>query len=425
MNHDQSSNPFAYRRQRRFAGWPWWAAIGVVIVLTVFVVPRVCNWFLLNQLTQGIEDLPLGTQTERLQAIGHLGVPGIPVLVKSLGHRDRGVARSSLQVLKSMQDQMMQKGDAEGAACHFELTRQLADQLPQIPQDRHPWVGELLNQTLLDTLDIDLQRAKTSYRTATSLLSQLVLPVDATANAPLLATAAPALPIAVSRQATPQSLPTNLTNEAEFLPNLQPLAVAPATQSPASQNVLDENLWVDPTRRPLPTPAAELVETSSLEPEMLTSGPAATEAPVTLPIGGSAPILSAGGYSTDGALEAYSTRAVIDLLSSIRKPLASAARSELIQRGFQPVDLSLAIRLASTNADVRNSLIDDITNRSDIDPRRWLLWLAEDAERSVRLRALAALGTMRDPNVAKELRSLLSTEQDPAVAARIRQALVR
>ncbi|QDV69924.1 hypothetical protein Poly24_36420 [Rosistilla carotiformis] len=421
MNHHQSSNPFAYRRQRRFSGWPWWVAIGLVVVLTVFVVPRVCNWFLLNQLTQGIEDLPSGPHSERLQSIGHLGVSGIPVLVQTLAHRDRSVARSSLQVLKNMQDVMMQKGPVDGAACHFELTRQLSERLPEIPNERYPWVNELLTQTLLDTLDIDLQRAKTSYRTATSLLSQIGLPADATADAPTLLTTTSSLPTVAS----PQPFAAATTGETELLPNLQPLDLQPMESERVATNVLDENMWVDPTRRPATATPPALVETSTLQPEMLTSGPASTAIVQTLPIGGEAPILSAGGYSTDGALEAYSTRAVIDLLSSIRKPLAHAARSELVNRGFQPADLSLAIRLASTNAAVRNSLIDEITQRSDIDPRQWLLWLAEDAERTVRMRALAALGTMTDPNIAKELRTLLSTEQDPAVAARIRQALVR
>lgn len=424
MNHNQSSNPFAYRRKRRFSGWPWWAAIGLVIATTVFVVPQACNWFLLRQLTQGMDDLPLGTQSQRLQSIGRLGVPGIPVLVHSLSHRDRGVARSALEVLKSMQDEMMQKGPADGSACHYEITSQLSAAFDQFPEDRYPWLAELLNQTLLDTLDIDLQRAKTSYRTATSLLSQIALPDDPTATAP-------ALVVSPSQQNIPAALPgpqaaaTGQPTEPEFLPNLQPLALQPIVPDAGPKNVLDANLWVDPTRRPTEIKSPMLVETSSLQPEMLTSQSQSPEAPMALAIGGAAPILSAGGHSTDGALEAYSTRAVIDLLSSIRKPLAQAARSELIHRGFEPADLSLAIRLASTNAAVRNSLIDEITNRSDVDPRRWLLWLAEDAERSVRLRALAALGTMNDPNVVKELRNLLSSEQDPAVAARIRQALVR
>ncbi|QDS89573.1 hypothetical protein EC9_37730 [Rosistilla ulvae] len=425
MNHHQSSNPFAYRRRRRFSGWPWWAAIGMVAVLTVFVVPRVCNWFLLNQLTQGIDDLPLGSQAERLQSIGHLGVPGIPVLVQSLSHRDRGVARASFEVLKSMQDATMQKGPVSGAACHFELTRQIADRLPEIPPDRYPWLTDLLNQTLLDTLDIDLQRAQTSYRLATSLLSQIGLPDDAVADEPTLVASTQPLPAAAMPAGPPQALDVALTEESEFLPSVQPLALDSPGSPAVSRNGLDENLWVDPTGRPRPAAPPELVETSSLEPEMLASRTAPSDAVVTLPIGGSAPILSAGGYSTNGALEAYSTRAVIDLLSSIRKPLAQAARSELIHRGFRPADLSLAIRLASNTAAIRMTLIDEITNRSDIDPRRWLLWLAEDAERSVRMRALSALGTMNDPNVAKELRTLLSTEQDPAVAARIRQALVR
>ncbi|MEZ6086512.1 MAG: HEAT repeat domain-containing protein [Pirellulaceae bacterium] len=429
MNHPQPNSPFAYRRRKYSKAWPWWVAIGLVIFFTVVVAPKATNWYLLGQLTDELDTLPLQSQADRIAAIGHLGLTGIPVLVQSLAHDDRGVARVALQTLSSLQDEMMQKGSAAGANCHYAITTELSTQLPNMPEDRYPWIQQLLNKTLLDTLDLDLQRARTSYRTATVLLSQLRLPADPIDTEPSLLANLPSTPV------TDTVLRETSDRQQQPLPLDQPLEYEPLVRSAGPENAIDEDLWIDPTQRIASSTSSAIEapadDSTQLQPAMM-ARPAATlgnsGSPSTeeeLQIGGPVPILSAGGYSTTGALEAYSTRAVIDLLSSIRKPLAQSARNELIRRGFQPSELNLAMRLASTNAEVRIGLIDEITKRSDIDPRQWLLWLADDGERSIRLRALSALGTMDDPNVIKELRALLAGEQDPAVAARIRQALVR
>lgn len=430
MTSDPTPNPFAYRRPQRRSGLLWIAAIGLVLASTVFVAPRVCNWLLMRQLTSDIDSLPSDSYAERLVSIARLGLPAIPVLVKSICHEDRAIARSALEVLKEQQDLMMQHSEQRGAEFHFAITMQIAQRLPEVPPQRYPWIAELLNRTLLDTLSIDLEPARVSYRRATLLLA------DIAERTPIASTpeSLEAPPVANEQlQPVASSVPESTLLPLERV-GTQQKSVA-ITSPPTA--AIKQDLWVDPSRNrhreaeQEPEPVIESHQ--SMQPLMVSERESHAALQNTLQdasqdaltIGGSSRVLSADDYPTGNPLESYATRAVIDLLASIREPLSQAARVELRRRGLSPAELELALRLASDNASVRSSVIDDVVGQSQIDPRRWLVWLAEDSERSVRLQALAVLGTMDDPNVARHLRSLLSTEQDPSVAARIRQALLR
>ncbi len=73
--------------------------------------------------------------------------------------------------------------------------------------------------------------------------------------------------------------------------------------------------------------------------------------------------------------------------------------------------------------EVRLGLLESIAHRQDIDPRPWLLWLAEDSSREVRLRAVSALGTMNDAAVTKALRDRIPREHDATIAAKLNRIL--
>ncbi len=127
--------------------------------------------------------------------------------------------------------------------------------------------------------------------------------------------------------------------------------------------------------------------------------------------------------ATQNSLESYSTKSVVDLLGSSQAATRDEATSELVRRGMSNEEIRLANQLASPMIEVRLGLIESIVHRSDIDPRPWLLWLAEDASREVRLRAISALGTMNDGAVTKALRERLSREHDATVSAKLNRIL--
>ena len=109
----------------------------------------------------------------------------------------------------------------------------------------------------------------------------------------------------------------------------------------------------------------------------------------------------------------------MDLLVSIDPDLRAAAESELRKRGLHDTEISLARRLTAAEVRVRLDLIDELPRRTDVDPRTWLFWLAEDSEQLVRDRARAALATFDDPNIRMRLKELLITDSDSRVAEQI------
>ena len=63
-------------------------------------------------------------------------------------------------------------------------------------------------------------------------------------------------------------------------------------------------------------------------------------------------------------------------------------------------------------------------HRTDLDPRVWLLWMAQDGQTEVRRRSLSQLSLMLDQYVMRELRLLLNREREPEIAQQIRKILV-
>ena len=86
--------------------------------------------------------------------------------------------------------------------------------------------------------------------------------------------------------------------------------------------------------------------------------------------------------------------------------------------------LALASELATAAPARRLELVHHIATRDDLDPRPWLLWMAETGETEVRQQAISLLSSMVDLNVQRQLRQLLAQESDETVAQSIRQVLL-
>ena len=86
--------------------------------------------------------------------------------------------------------------------------------------------------------------------------------------------------------------------------------------------------------------------------------------------------------------------------------------------------LELAMELATGSEQQRLEIIGQFPNRTDLDPRVWLLWMAQDGQTEVRRRSVAQLSVILDQDVMRELRLLLNRERDPETAQLIRKVLV-
>ncbi len=124
-------------------------------------------------------------------------------------------------------------------------------------------------------------------------------------------------------------------------------------------------------------------------------------------------------------MEALSIEELVRLLPSMQPRVSQAASLLLRRKGMSEQNLTLAMELATGDADKRQALLQALVRRDDIDPRPWLLWMASDGEASVREQAIGLLSPLIDNEIRRQLRLLLNKERDEQVSQTIRRVLVQ
>jgi hypothetical protein len=127
---------------------------------------------------------------------------------------------------------------------------------------------------------------------------------------------------------------------------------------------------------------------------------------------------------TLAGIEQLPIQELVRLLGSVQPKIAQAAALALRRHGMSDSKLELAMELATSSEERRLELLEQFPTRTDIDPRVWLLWMAQDGQSEVRGRAIAQLSSMLDQDVMRELRLLLNRERDPEIAQLIRKVLI-
>ncbi len=111
-------------------------------------------------------------------------------------------------------------------------------------------------------------------------------------------------------------------------------------------------------------------------------------------------------------------RDVIGMLNSADDGQCSQIQAELMRRGFTPVDLALARRLADANIQRRKELANFLPSLPGVDAKPWLMWLSRDESLEVRLAAATVMATSEDPEMLAWVRELASS--DSQIAARVK-----
>ncbi|MDZ4656453.1 MAG: HEAT repeat domain-containing protein [Bythopirellula sp.] len=111
------------------------------------------------------------------------------------------------------------------------------------------------------------------------------------------------------------------------------------------------------------------------------------------------------------------TRELITELGKTDYFSASAIRAVLRERGITPEELSLAAKLTASDPAERLLLVDDLKVLPARTARRWLREMLADSDAEVRLKALTALATTKDPELVGVVRDLALRESDPRVSA--------
>jgi len=123
-------------------------------------------------------------------------------------------------------------------------------------------------------------------------------------------------------------------------------------------------------------------------------------------------------------IEQLPIQELVRLLGSVQPKIAQAAALALRRLGMSDSKLELAMELATGSEERRLEIIAQFPMRTDIDPRVWLLWMAQDGQTEVRGRSIAQLSSMLDQDVMRELRLLLNRERDTETAQLIRKILI-
>ena len=154
------------------------------------------------------------------------------------------------------------------------------------------------------------------------------------------------------------------------------------------------------------------------------AAPTATVELVEAPLPENLPYRSQESNAISG-IEKRTLEQLLPLLTSVQNRIVQQAFNELVRRGMTPAQLDVAVSLAQGNVEQRLQSMETIAKDSNFpSPITWLVWMAENADRNVRRRAVVLLGSMTDSDARRKLRMLQSKEPDSAIADQISQVLL-
>lgn len=404
-------NPFAIRRPaRRGFGRPLkWLAFAAVLLSVSIVAQSQARQWLLHRWAAGMADLPVSDQIERLLQINALGDMGIETLARRLGADDDRVAATALELLRDRQSDWATRSDDSMARAHAQMLDGLAAIIDELPERRAAWVNELLSQTIVECVDQRGAVMKRTYAKANDLAGRIAGRIPQT-------DAAGGEKFAPEIAADSRNRPVE-----EREPSLVPLPVR--LQTLGDEIAGDGGSMTEAGIAAAPTIVARGSRFDAVGTGDSDASRTVHRIDPDAPRQADSDADAAAEYSAGGSLQAFTTRSVISLLADRRTAVRDRAVEELVRRGLTNEQIRLANQLAAPQFDVRLGLLESILPRSDIDPRPWLLWLAEDSSREIRLRAVAALAAMNDRAVGEALRGRMAAETDPDVVAQLQKVI--
>ena len=371
------------------------AMVAILFAVLIVAQTQTRRW-LLDRWVSGLSDLPPAAQIERLLQIDALGDIATHTIASRLASTDDTIAATAYELLRDHQNEWAMREAGDLGRAHKNMVAGLSEVANQLSGQRARWAKSLLDQTIVECVDRRDRETDDAYRTANEVIA-------------ILAATNGSVP---SSDSLPSQMDNLMAISASDIPTLVPLTSRvqmverPATEQVVQTNdvvVVEDLVAIQPGPRIMP-----VVNNQSVSPSMMTepSRQISPLRPMTL-----------------SSLEAFDTKSVIGLLGSQQTDARDQAVDELVKRGLTNEEIRVANQLASPIVDVRLGLLESISHRSDIDPRPWLLWLAEDSNREVRMRSISLLATMNDAAVNQKLRLRLPHEHDPAVIAHLNRAL--
>jgi len=421
---DSFENPFAIRAvQRRsplVTSLKGLAFVALLFVGVVVVQYQTRQW-LLYRWASGLSELPVGEQIERLLQINQLGDLATETIVRRIGAEDDRVATAAVDLMKERQSIWATRDDDALASAHRQMLVALETIVDELPENRVGWVTQLLNQTVIECVDQRGDAMKETYQAANDLLARVADRTGVSPDELVTASGSPSLvPLPVRIQTAGDSRGPSLAQ----------------TGDPGWDNEVSDALLVETAAEvTIPTIVGDARVVATVRPEQsvhrvnadpVGTGRVGDDGSITVArVTEELPNSESVRFLTSTPLQTFDTKSVIGLLASKQATTRDQAVEELVRRGLSNEEIRIANQLAAPQLEVRLGLLDSIVRRSDIDPRPWLLWLAEDPSREVRLRAIGALESMNDAAVTQSLRKRMAVETDPTVMALLQQLVQR
>jgi len=403
---DTVPNPFAVPVRRRrshtmMASRILVATKGLAMVAALFgflaVAQTQSRRWLLERWASGLSELPATEQVQRLLQIDALGDIGTETVARRLAAEDDSVAATAYELLLAHQNQWAMRDDAAVGRAHLNMIRGINEVASSLSGQRVRWATELLNQSLVECVERSVRDMDDAYSAANLTLAKLPgrSLVDDRSNLAADESLSFTRPTLV-----PLPVRTPLAEEIATLPlqKLEPIVEIPLAVS------------AKPTVAPVQT-VARITTLVEAKPEIINDHETLRDS------------LQSPRHLTQTSYQAFDTKSVIGLLSSRQAETRDQAVEELVRRGMNNEEIRVANQLASPMVEVRLGLLDSIVHRTDLDPRPWMLWLAEDPSPEVRMRAISGLATMKDAAVKQALRKRLPHEHDPAVITHLNRAI--
>ena len=449
---DRSDNPFAVplrrantsRRKSLISAAKIFVFAAAALSLAVVVSNQSQRW-LVYQLTRDFDNLPPKQRSERLIQIADLEAAGVDPLVQAMADPSIEVARTGYEMLRQSQNEWTVLESEQRILRYGMLVDSLRTVAMDLPDDRTGWGTSLLQQTMVSAIDHEEEAWRVLYKKAAETLelyalssrpgpSVLVdefnqestgrlkivtrpLPVSSLdagerwTDWPPTNTSSPISSVERVASDSPDSILADGVEANSGSPTLNvsrgPASVYRSTATRLRKISSDETV----TLREFGTMEADLGRDEDQEP----SHDATQDAQPDL--------IRSATHLGDSPMATFDDVSVMRWLGSPHQVLRDKAKGELISRGYNETSITIATRIHSGDVATRLAMIDALKNASDVDPRPWLLMLLQDDSRDVKLRTVAILGTMNDPEVSRRLRMRLVDEADPTVAARIRRVL--
>jgi hypothetical protein len=388
--------------KRRLGSYYWSLPIVIAVVfLLAAKLVAIERAEVIEELSDRVAHRDPNDAAAAVRQLGEMPRPPLAVLVAAATASDRDVADEAQQTINRLLRRAQQKLESGRGAKSVsrqltELARELADHRHAFPVADQAW--------LVLAAERILQLA--------NQVPQKHFPAVAT-NCDLILTSIHTSPAAVAgpegpRDSAGEPYPSNAETSAAVQaaqPNNRADDGGPVNAESADSILAPWRAdWSRPKFRapPASTEGSEDVEPSTVPPSPLPATPIELPADVQM--------LGRPLASTEvrGLLRKWQ--------DTQGKDLTMADNEQLKQRGFDRLSLPLVQKLFSSSQD-KLRLVDDVLKAPGVNPRPWLMLLADDPDAKVRLAAITVMATSNDAALVELAWQRAIHDRDPRVAA--------